>query len=338
MDTCDVLGPSDVDLFDLAHPPSGLGGHSASEHLTRWFCQHCGTHLVQSFRKPGQESLGLIWSFARGVMNPIVTPDGRPTSKVTVHHYVNYALDGGMTATFMQDGAPRYKNGPPSSDLVAAHHSELPSEKDLALVREWSASDSLPVRCLCGNVDLVLKRPSFASLDSLPDKTKARLARGQDTGSRWKFNFCLCNSCRVASGQDLSAFVFCPLSTHVFCASKDSIGNENQDPRTRLSRYDSYPEVHRYFCPTCGCKVFFCADDRPGDICDIFAGTFASTPLLSLLNGWTFQQTEEGPGYWDFARDKHFAESFRRGYCPNLTAEDLKTPDNVLKLAADYNG
>jgi hypothetical protein len=90
------------------------------------------------------------------------------------------------------------------------------------------------------------------------------------TSTRYLAGTCACNSCRRASGFDITCWAFVP-TANIF---HDEVGEQ---PFTRhpywghMTTYRSSNHATRTFCGTCGANVFWDGDERPS-IVDVAVG------------------------------------------------------------------
>ncbi|KAI1177099.1 Mss4-like protein [Nemania sp. FL0916] len=185
-----------------------------------------------------------------------------------------------------------------------------------------SNSDAIPVKCHCGGVNLLLRRPNayFAAMprSELPwfiDPTNNKSLAGFDA----------CDSCRISSGSDIFHWTFVLLRHLAFPPSStgprptqtqtwtETVASSTSPSLTpfptsspslkmavihdpslvgTLTFYASSPDVQRYFCSRCFASVFYATDSRP-ELVDLAIGLLhpskkdGGARLESLLS-WDF--------------------------------------------------
>lgn len=198
--------------------------------------------------------------------------------------------------------------------------------------------DSVPIRCKCGGVDLLLRRGDYehVSEEDLPSNV-------EPVSRKLKVSFCACNSCRLQSGSDVFYWTFAETKYLSFGKSdgkafptdvfdlKDLI--DAKDPAVgTMKYYTSLPDVHRFFCDTCSAVIFYTTGNRR-QIVDIAIGVLESKDgarvesMLSWPFGKTMSFQEDGDGGWReslYERLRSKAEEWRvaRGYPKNWTSEE----------------
>jgi hypothetical protein len=215
--------------------------------------------------------------------------------------------------------------GPDAKELPA----DWPSSSTLPELKT-KEEDSVPIRCKCGGVDLVLNRADYKNM------TEDELPFNADTVTRkLRASFCGCNSCRLQSGSDVFNWTYAETKYISFgkdgskAFPKDMFALNKlidaKDPAVgTLKYYNSSPGVSRHFCDTCSAVVFYTCDTRP-EIFDIAVGLLESEDgarvesMLAWSFGKRFSYQEDADGGWRealYERLRGKAEEWRvaRGY------------------------
>lgn len=199
--------------------------------------------------------------------------------KITSHIFTQDTIDGGATMWLRQpnedgSGAKRYATHTEGEE----YPSDWPAPESLTGF-EAKKENNIPLRCKCKGVDLKLERGDYTSKkrEELPwfidPQTHKRLA-----------GFGSCDSCRLASGNDMFNWTYSELkcisfpssdkATSTFPASSSELKAlvDRKDPRFgTLTYFASSEGVQRYFCSTCSATIFYAADDRQ-EIVDVAIG------------------------------------------------------------------
>ncbi|KXJ85537.1 hypothetical protein Micbo1qcDRAFT_180688 [Microdochium bolleyi] len=115
--------------------------------------------------------------------------------------------------------------------------------------------DAVPIRCRCGDVDLLLHRPDP---EPKADPAAERPWYIDPRTLKRAGSFDTCDSCRLWSGVDVFHWTFALLRYISFAPSATAASLPS-------------PDVQRYFCRRCSASVFYAVDDRP-DIVDLAVG------------------------------------------------------------------
>ncbi|KAI0391828.1 hypothetical protein F5Y17DRAFT_460425 [Xylariaceae sp. FL0594] len=314
---------------------SGLKRYAFSERLGLLFCRVCGTPMFFESAKPtaaagGKE--GLEYGVFTGVLKNIDLGQNNLLFKITDHVFVRDTLDGGATPWLCDtndEAAPRLWVGgrgkselwtsppPPQPQPQPQPQSQPPSTSSQGKEDDESKDDiySIPVRCKCSGVDLLL-RPSTVAFakekeeEQQQDENKKLLLPWfiDPVTRRSHADYDACDSCRLACGADVLNWTFCLLRHLSFAPSpnnNNSTSNTLPLPHTTtelkalipsstspspteeevekktpyygtLTYYASSPDVQRYFCARCSATVFYACDDRP-DMVDLAAGLLCTT-------------------------------------------------------------
>jgi hypothetical protein len=290
------------------HSAVTLRRYAFSQRLGLLFCPTCGTPMF--FETRGEGSAAPKYGVLTGVLANI---DVKSLFKITDHLFVGDTLDGGATPWLCDTNGddverPRLWHGhrdrselleqPPvaNSDATAL----APSTGDKDNVNK-DDKDEIPIRCKCGGVDLVLRRP----IADYATKARSELPWVVDPVSNKSLGgFDACDSCRLSSGTDVFNWTFCLMQHLSFPTSGNTTfpqstielrkavaaRGSNRDSRWgTLTFYESSPDVQRYFCGRCSATVFYAADDRP-EMADLAIGLLWSKhgARVEELVSWDF--------------------------------------------------
>jgi hypothetical protein len=323
--------PADVDL-------SKLKVFHFSSTVDLLFCPTCSTPMFFAITRDNDYHLGAFIG--------TLTNESQALVKFDNHIFVHDTLDGGASVWLRHNadgsGIKRFK-------FRVEHNEsgELPQDwppADGITGYDAKKEDSVPIRCKCKGVDLVLHRGDYSDKkdDELPfniDPKTHKLLAG----------FCGCDSCRLQSGIDVFNWTFAEIrhisfsnsnSNKTFPKSSQELKElvDAKDSALGTLRYfSSSKDVERYFCSNCSACVFYTVGDRP-ELIDVAIGVLEASDgaraegLLSWPYGGRISYREDGDGGW---REKLFdnvekdAEDYRiaRGY-----------PKNWVRIAKDENG
>ncbi|KAI4928299.1 uncharacterized protein J4E92_005783 [Alternaria infectoria] len=313
-----------VPLHDL------LKTFSCWERFDLLFCPTCSSPVFCAFKDPAR-NLGVV----TGALGN-VDIGGRQLIKFGGQGFVADTEDGGASPWLCAlngegEDLKRYESvvagrGPGAKELPAdwPQFSTLPELKA-------KEEESVPIRCKCGGVDLVLQRGDYKHMaeDELPSNV-------EPVSRKLKAGFCGCDSCRLQSGVDIFNWTYA--ETKYITFGKDSSKDfpkdmyalneliDAKDPAVgTLKYYNSSPDVYRHFCGTCSAVVFYTTGKRP-QIFDIAIGLLESKDGARVENmlywpfGITFSFQEDGDSGWResaYERLRSKAEEWRiaRG-CP----------------------
>lgn len=243
-----------------------LTGFVFSKRITQYFCTTCGCQMLARLLADGDDPNSQVtWDVATGSLEHI-----EDVVDWQGHEHIRDTLDGGF-ADFLAE-----LNG----EKVARWPGHFEEDEQLPL--PWtlsthagvkaSAEDKLHGHCKCGGVEFWIFRPSartaFAKKywPSAPPADVSALQRPleedtvlRDRGTKFLAGLCACNSCRLASGVEITAWAFVP-------TMDIALDQEGKIPWSKdfgtLKQYQSSNGAYRYFCGRCGAIVFYDADDR----------------------------------------------------------------------------
>lgn len=253
---------------------SKLTSFKFSDRITQYFCKNCGsTMLAHCLPNPKTPHRAENWDVMTGTLE---TFDG--VVDVKGYEYIHDTLDGGFS-DFMPtlnnrslDRWPHVINEQPQIPLYW-RAPESPTAK-----QQTNPSTRLHAHCKCAGVTFYIARPSPQSTRASrpwPDLLIPHYAQTDQPklldaahetwwlrASKTKFlaGLCSCNSCRLASGMEITPWAFIPKID----ISLDAAGTL---PFTggefgTLKSYHSSANVTRSFCSTCGAIVFFSEAER----------------------------------------------------------------------------
>lgn len=247
------------------------------------------------------------------------------------HIFVEETIDGGATVWMKHnvDGSElkRFKlddkrNGPKqlSSDWpLAAQLTGYEARKE----------DSVPLRCKCEGVNLILHRGDYANV-----KEKDLPYNIDPTTHKLLASLCPCNSCRLQAGVDVMNWTFAEMRNISFAKNDASFPDsapglkkrvDDNDPAIgTLTYYPSSSGVERYFCSRCSACIFYATDTRP-QIIDIAVG------VLRAIDG----ARAEGFLSWPYGSRPEFIEDGNGGWREGLYARVLKDAEEY-RIARDY--
>jgi hypothetical protein len=158
------LPPLEKDIFDIESIPTGLIRYKKKGGRVNWFfCENCGSHILQCAPPVNDPQGKLNWLFSLGTFYPLALNDGTKTYKVLKHMFVNYGRDQGGLSQYLQDDVPRYINEGDAKESLASQNQEATKEEKQEIQRAIEAP-TMPLRCHCGHVKLNVHRPSSAPI------------------------------------------------------------------------------------------------------------------------------------------------------------------------------
>jgi hypothetical protein len=295
------------------------------------FCPTCSTPMFFDVTKDTDRYLG--------VFTGTVTNESLNLVKFGRHIFVNDTIDGGASVWLRHntDGSKPKRFKRFDEELSQ----DWPSIVSLTGY-EAKKEDSLPIRCKCKGVDLVLHRGDYT------DKEESELPFNIDPKThKLLAGFCGCDSCRLQSGIDVFNWAFAEMryisfgtSDKKFPTSASELKElvDARDPALgTLTYYSSREDVDRYFCNNCSACIFYAVDKR-SNFLDIAVGVLEASDgaraegLLSWPYGARISYREDGDSGWREKLLDHVekdAEEYRSA---------RKYPKNWSRLAKDENG
>ncbi|ORY26979.1 hypothetical protein BCR39DRAFT_539664 [Naematelia encephala] len=217
--------------------------------VTTSWCSTCGAKIfIRTMDSAGQTQ----WALNLGLID-----DPKGLMDVRGHSFLGDTNDGGVSQ-ILWSSLSKYSGE--DGDLWEA---SVPTET-------MGQSSSLHLRCACSAFSVFLSRPDPTSSPS----------------SRFRAQFCGCETCRLVTGSCIPAvpFISGPLSSvHLHDpltsndkptfnpgkrpAEEEPISLESTLDLSGLSRYESTQgQVSRYFCKTCGASVIYHTAGSPNHI------------------------------------------------------------------------
>jgi hypothetical protein len=258
-----------------------LKSYMFSANISILFCGTCSTPLFfESTREPlVSESVREQYGF--GVFTGALKNHDVDLVKIADHIFVGDTIDGGATMWLRKPNADRsqalrFKERSNSEQYPY----DWPPISTLMGYEKITKNKSIPIRCHCKGVDLLLHRANYDG------KTKEELPWFIDPKTHMPIaNFDVCDSCRLQSGIDIFHWTFSEL-TNISLSPTSQEGGKVFPKNTAelkaavdagdttigtLAYYKSSSDVQRYFCKVCSATVFYAVDDRP-EIVDVAVG------------------------------------------------------------------
>lgn len=284
---------------------SGLRQYSMSPRISTFSCDKCGSTLFCRV-------VGLEWIY---VILGAVDADDRAAAvaKYGYHMWVGDTLDGGASGWIERnaeggEGIKRWRE-------QRGEELERGWGWDFAAAQKTgsAAPAKTPIGCHCGGVALVLR-----SAADLKDERGPVPECVQPGTFRYRAGLCACDSCRRASGAEVTPWATVPLS-HIettggaaFPATihglKDAVDKAQLGS---LTYFKSSENAERYRCGVCSAGVFWAVHDQPDSVC----------VAVGVLQG-DGGARKEGLLAWDFKRGVLFKEdvagTWREGFVDAL--------------------
>lgn len=243
-----------------------------SDRITQYFCKRCGStmlaHCLPNPRNPDRKE---NWDVMTGTFETF-----DDTIDLKGYEYIHDTRDGGFS-DFLITLNNRTLDRWPYDINEEAHlplHWRIPQAP-----ASTEPTTRLPAHCKCHGVRFYIARPSAQSTHASRDwpdllipyysqiKTlHTKPDRSHETwwlrANKTKFlaGLCSCDSCRLASGMEITAWAFIPKID----ISLDAEGKIPYGGGTfgTLQSYNSSEGVTRFFCDACGAIVFFSQAER----------------------------------------------------------------------------
>ncbi|KAF1814462.1 hypothetical protein P152DRAFT_272609 [Eremomyces bilateralis CBS 781.70] len=239
-------------------PPESLKtmtGYQSSSSVTRYFCSKCGTQMGDA------GAHGHQWTTSTATVD-----EPEKLFEYKHHIFVPDTKDGGLS-----DLLPMI-NG---REMRLWRGEKYQSEE---LPKSWKGappapdpSERLEARCLCGGVKFFITRPDADVGAPIPPREDPDIKKYVSRkGNKWMASNCVCKSCRLASGCDISSWYFVATP---FITLEDGAPFRNVFGTGR--EYCSSENVARVFCSRCGATVLYQNFQRPKMV-DISAGILRS--------------------------------------------------------------
>ncbi|KAJ4332095.1 hypothetical protein N0V87_008656 [Didymella glomerata] len=289
---------------------SKLKAYSFTPRVNLLFCPTCSTPMFwEMLNEPGKPLGALTGTLTNHEVTPI---------KFIEQGYVGDTIDGGASVWLQNangDGSRcrRFRSEEEGADPHDALPAGWPPASELIGFEE-KTGDSVPIRCRCKGVDLILHRGDYTGvqMENLPWNVDP------DT-QKLSAVFCGCDSCRLQGGIDLWYWAYFDMKhlsaacgVTLFPKSKHELKAfiDRKDPAVgSLAYYASATRagVLRFFCRTCSATVFFAEDGRP-ELLDVSVGLL-DAPDGARAEGflsWSFGEIDfkgDADGGW---RSRHF--------------------------------
>jgi hypothetical protein len=264
--------------------------------VTQYFCKRCGCQMFDH-QNPKRPESKANWDIMTGTLEVF---DGDLDLKG--YEYVHDTVDGGFT-DFMSVVKGRTLDRWPY-DIEGESHLPL-YWRDRKPPKPLEPGARLEAHCKCNGVRFYIARPSAQSTQasrSWPDllipqyeQSENRNDAAHETwwlrANKTKFlaGLCSCNSCRLASGMEITPWAFIP-RIDISLDAEGKVPFENTFGT--LKTYNSSEGVTRSFCSVCGAIVFFADSERDKTtLLDVAAGLL-SAPEGSRAESWLEWRTE----------------------------------------------
>jgi hypothetical protein len=301
-----------------------LKSYAFSATISILFCETCSAPIFFESAKEQQEL---------GVFTGALKNDNIDLMKIVEHIYAGDTIDGGATMWLRKpnaDGSEARRFEERSN--TEPYPQDWPSPSAFTGYEKKSESTSVPIRCHCRGINLVLHRGNYEGMtdEELPwfvDPKTHKLCAGFD----------VCDSCRLQSGIDIFHWTFAELANISFPTlpqDRSTFPKTTQELKAAvdaqnaiigtLAYYQSSPDVQRYFCKVCSATAFYAVDDRPVTV-DVAIGLLdapdgaRAESFLSWGFGGDFTWIDDTKGGWRegfMKRVQREAEAWRieRGY------------------------
>ncbi|OQO10679.1 hypothetical protein B0A48_03979 [Cryoendolithus antarcticus] len=228
------------------------------------FCSTCGSQILARCLDDAEaKEPKVTWDAMSGTLEQ---SDG--FVHLQGHEFINDTLDGGISDFVTAvDGRQldRWATRPEKSEQLAL------SWKDPKLAELKPNKDKVHAQCKCGGVEFWIAHPSSRSTHAAsqwpdllrpnaPDNPNNECWWLQDNNTKFLAGTCSCDSCRLASGQEIVQWAFVP-TVDITLDEAGTVKFERQFGT--LKQYKSSEGIYRSFCGVCGASAFYWADDRP---------------------------------------------------------------------------
>jgi hypothetical protein len=269
-----------------------------SDRITQYFCKRCGSMMLcYCIPKPSSTNRTGSWDVMTGTLEAFDS-----ILDLKGYEYIHDTRDGGFSdfmPTLNDRPLERWSFDINTSSQLPLHWRDPSNPREIV-----DTSTRLPAYCKCNSITFYITRPSSQSTHATrawPDllaphhssQTQPSHSENDKSlstapnkpwhlrSSRTKFlaGLCSCTSCRLASGQELTAWAFIPLTdisldaegkfplelssvAGTSGATPTSISTAESPFASRLQTYDSSTNVTRSFCSVCGAIVFFALSEQ----------------------------------------------------------------------------
>ncbi|TEB36105.1 hypothetical protein FA13DRAFT_1762283 [Coprinellus micaceus] len=265
--------------------------YHASANIGRYFCTMCSAHMFFRWNALGEDR----WGIMTGCLEQI---DGIVTLKQ--HEFVGDTLDGGLADHL------------PCAGVLPSGWRAEGGVKDPEL---------LPLRCHCKHVHLILTRPM--------KKVKENdiwVVPGEEASDSIRFmaSHCLCNDCRLASGQEITTWLIVSDENVIDAATNAPVNLQDPEKRPKsLKQYVSSEGHHRESCKTCGATVFWWRHMEGGETphMDVAAGLIDEEAAGGVRAESWFAWDVREPGFAEYALSKETARALKDGWKAHVAAK-----------------
>lgn len=309
-----------------------------SKRITQHFCTTCGCTMLARCLEDGDDPHSSVqWDVVTGTLERI-----EDVVDWQGHEHLEDTLDGGFADFLTSINDKKMERWP----ARWAKGGQLPQGWSSPQKPEVKVSpdDKLHCVCKCAGVEFWISRPCNRSTlaqkyypkhpsvdisnEDLPPEIETFYMR--DNRTKYLAGLCSCNSCRLASGVEITTWAFVP----TFQITQDKEGkipwSENFGT---LKKYNSSPGCYRYFCSKCGAIAFYDADDRKW-LKDVAVG-LVDAPEGSRAETWFGWRTSR-LGYRD--DDIPRAESYVLGIEKSLREWEAARPGKDLSDGSRSGG
>lgn len=239
---------------------SSLTAYDSSSILRRWFCTTCGTHMYLEYHSDGH------FEAATGTLQ-CETSDDVVDFKSCM--WIGDTKDGGASEWVKEINGKRLDTWSQNADDQAVHDTVLP------VPLPADGKDAIYAHCHCKGVEFWITPPDASSKSSqspYPDLLIAHHLNKSanpnnepwwlpSDGIRYLAGTCTCNSCRRASGFDVTFWAFVPTSNIFLDSALTQPFSQGDQYWGTMRTFESSPGVLRTFCSRCGANVFWHGDE-----------------------------------------------------------------------------
>jgi hypothetical protein len=236
----------------------------------RWFCTECGTHCFINHPEVENE-----WFCNTGIIDVPTSAKVSDVAKISGAQYVTDAVDGATAPLFLSTHETSGTLFPQRTGTET-----MTADEVMALARKAldhplpGPEDKLTAKCHCGGVSLSIDRADY---EANPHKVTARMI--PDHKNKYIAWYCVCRSCRLATGFSLQPMVYIPPAAIKNAQTGKPVvfgkeaAQEGVNEGLKLKHFFSSDNVQRSFCFDCGASVFYTwlGDDGDG-VVDVSAG------------------------------------------------------------------
>ena len=259
-----------------------------NDNLSRYFCDTCGSHMVEKSE---------YWKVQSGIIEGIHSEQvSYALEAIAGHQHVHEAVDGGLSLCLTDKIPGEGSMHEIETKLHCAGEGINTPQSHSPL--SIHGRDRLQASCICGGVQFFITRPNQQSgqcSSPFPDLMVPYHAQSPENprdekwwirdDHKWLAGTCTCRSCRLGLGSPIQAWAF---------VSRANIFNPDESPLAydcgMLQSFASSTGVRREFCQRCGATIFWHSDERPG-VVDVSVGVLRA-PEGSLARTWLEWWTE----------------------------------------------